>query len=150
MVPNDSAWKDTSRTRVLVDLWSWDGRSWFLGKFFNFEVPLLLHVWVESGCLLLECCFRGQQRFLKAMSTPRLAWDAPFDCLALSKYAHRYSSACLETHLALIFANFIFWEKDAHFKKKRPLPGIGSEKAPIGREKMPKRRPFFPKISHQK
>ena len=78
-VPNDrSAWKDTSGTRIWLDLWSWDGRSSFLGKFINFEVPLLLHVWVESGRLLLGCCFRGQQRFSKAMSTSRLAWDGPF------------------------------------------------------------------------
>ena len=82
MVPNDrSAWKDTSGTRIWLDLWSWDGRSSFLGKFINFEVPLLLHVWVESGRLLLECCFRGQQSFSKAMSTSRLAWDAPFGTL---------------------------------------------------------------------
>ena len=82
MVPNDrSAWKDTSGTRIWFDLWSWDRRSSFLGKFINFEVPLLLHVWVESGRLLLGCCFRGQQRFSKAMSTSRLAWDGPFGTL---------------------------------------------------------------------
>ena len=43
----------------------------------------------------------------------------------------------LETHLALISANFIFQEKDAHFKKTCPFPGMGREKTPIGREKTP-------------
>ena len=43
----------------------------------------------------------------------------------------------LQTHLALIAANFIFQEKDAHFVKKCPFDGMGQEKTPIGREKTP-------------
>ena len=43
----------------------------------------------------------------------------------------------LETHLALISANFIFQEKDAHFKNNWPFPGMGQEKTPVGREKTP-------------
>ena len=43
----------------------------------------------------------------------------------------------LETHLALIFANFIFQEKDAHFKEKQAFPDMGLGKTPVGREKTP-------------
>ena len=40
----------------------------------------------------------------------------------------RFSKLYLQTHLALISANFIFQEKDAHFVKKCPFDGTGQEK----------------------